>query len=78
MPSVSSGRMLIILKPFHMYIISCNETASAVGRPLAVKYGAHCEAPHQLPVAHVMELLPGLLGLAAILKECYRLAAHIV
>lgn len=27
-----------------------------------------CEAPHQLPVAHVMELLPLLLSLAALLK----------
>lgn len=26
------------------------------------------EAPHQLPVAHVVELLPVLLGLAALLK----------
>lgn len=34
------------------------------------------EAPHQLPVAHVVELLPCLLGLAAILKECHRLVAQ--
>lgn len=27
-----------------------------------------CEAPHQLPVTHVVELLPLLLGLAALLK----------
>ena len=26
-------------------------------------------APHQLPVAHVVELLPRLLGLAAVFKE---------
>lgn len=31
------------------------------------------EAPHQLPVAHVVELFPGLLGLAAVLKELHRL-----
>lgn len=34
------------------------------------------EAPHQLPVAHVVELLPRLLGLAAIFKECHRLVAQ--
>ena len=33
------------------------------------------EAPHQLPVAHVVELLPRLLGLAAVLEEHHRLAA---
>lgn len=27
------------------------------------------EAPHQLPVAHVMKLFPGLLGLTAVLKQ---------
>lgn len=27
-----------------------------------------CEAPHQLPVTHVMELLPLLLGLTAFLE----------
>lgn len=31
------------------------------------------EAPHQLPVAHMVELLPGLLRLAAILKQRHRL-----
>lgn len=34
------------------------------------------EAPHQLPVAHVVELLPCLLGLAAIFKECHCLVAQ--
>lgn len=29
-PSVSSGCLLITLKPFHMYIISCNERKEAV------------------------------------------------
>lgn len=31
------------------------------------------ETPHQLPVAHVVELLPCLLGLAAVFKERHRL-----
>lgn len=37
MPSVSSGRLLIILKPFHMYIISYNEAVNDVGRTVKVK-----------------------------------------
>lgn len=32
------------------------------------------EAPHQLPVAHVVELLPSVLRPAALFKQCYRLA----
>lgn len=34
------------------------------------------EAPHQLPVAHVMELLPLLLSLAALLKTSDSLETH--
>ncbi len=34
------------------------------------------EAPHKLPVAHVVELLPCLLGLAAIFKERHRLVVR--
>lgn len=41
MPSVSSGRLLIILKPFHMYIISCDQTGITVWR-LRVKHTACC------------------------------------
>lgn len=33
-----------------------------------------CEAPHQLPVAHVVELLPLLLSLTALLKALDSLA----
>lgn len=32
-----------------------------------------CETPHQLPVAHVMELLPLLLSFTALLKALYSL-----
>lgn len=35
-----------------------------------------CEAPHQLPVAHVMKLLPLLLSLTALLKIGDSLETH--
>lgn len=38
-PSVSSGCLLITLKPFHMYIISCNERKEAVCACVCVCFG---------------------------------------
>lgn len=46
------------------------EVGVEVGHPPRPFVG---EAPHQLPVAHVVELLPGLLRFTAVLKERHRL-----